>query len=92
MYFEELSMHKSINCVSAHQNSEHRSSEKPISAVCIFLFLCGNVHQNQCAFIIVFVLVFELHVSIAFVNYLNNACGLFAQVVLYFMAYKKVGS
>ena len=40
MYFEDLSMHRSINCASElHQNDEFRSSEKiePISAICVLL-------------------------------------------------------
>ena len=37
MYFEDLSMRRSVKCASARQNGGFRSSEKiePISAVCV---------------------------------------------------------
>ena len=48
MYFEDLSMRRSINCASAHQNGEFRSSEKiePISAVCVLLVSRANLMVN----------------------------------------------
>ena len=51
-----------------------RAEKKPICGVCVFEFSCVNLlhlgkqQQNQSAFIIVFVLVFELRVNIAFEN------------------------
>ena len=44
MYFEDLSMSRSINCGSVHQNGGFRSSEKiePISAVCVLLVSRAN--------------------------------------------------
>lgn len=40
----------------------------------------------------VFILVFEIQKNNAFANSLNIAVGLYAQAVLYFMAYKEVKS
>ena len=45
MYFEDLSMRRSINGVSAHQNGGFCSSEKiePITAVCVLLVSRTNL-------------------------------------------------
>ena len=77
MYFEDLSMRKSINCALVHQNGGFCPSGRTEAEICSLSFpffvyklaaTLVNSVKIKCTFSIVFVLVLELRVNIAFVN------------------------
>ena len=86
-------MRRSVSCVSAYLKGREEADMWSLRFgvfVCKLAATLVNSSKNQCALIIVFVLVFELRVTLHLRINLNTAIGLLAQAVLYFKEYEKV--